>query len=48
MKPNIQNANIFTKEVINHNKNRIDKNMKSNNSQAYESGDIITYELRAS
>lgn len=35
----------ISKQVINHNKNRIDKNMKSNNSQAYESGDIITYEF---
>ena len=35
----------ISKQVINHNKNRIDKNMQSNNSQVYESGDIITYEF---
>lgn len=35
----------ISKQVINHNKNRIDKNMQSNNSQTYESGDIITYEF---
>lgn len=35
----------ISKQVINRNKNRIDKNMQSNNSQSYEPGDIITYEF---
>lgn len=35
----------ISKQVINQNINRIPKNMQSNESQVYESGDIITYEF---
>lgn len=35
----------IAKQVINRNKNRIVKNMQSNNTQVYDSGDIITYEF---
>ncbi len=40
-----QGITEIAKQVINNNINRIEKNMQSNNSQAYESGDIITYEF---
>lgn len=35
----------IAKQVINHNINRIPKDMKSNFTQRYEKGDIITYEF---
>lgn len=35
----------ISKQVINQNNNRIEKNMQSNESQQYELGDIITYEF---
>lgn len=45
---NFRSSNGITeisKQVINQNRNRISKDMRSNQSQSYESGDIITYEF---
>lgn len=35
----------ISKQVISQNNDRLDKDMKSNESQSYEAGDIITYEF---
>lgn len=37
----------IAKQVINHNISRLNKDMKSNKTQSYEQGDIITYEFES-